>query len=198
MTILYLFYHKPLSSLKIQLKSLLVEEKISKDWSKTFGYYTIKLDGFRLNFKEEHHCLGISYGSGRIKNATGLSKEETFNKVSRIFDLLISKTDFSEHPCSDENCKKYLFAFSTNKTLQKAEKRKKQNSPLSQQTESERPTKKLDLVKNKIKNKKLSLPGLPPPPSAHLLDIKVDNSAEVEFMKKLNALLTENNSSTCS
>ena len=188
MTILYLFYHHPLSKLKIQLKSILVDENW-KEWNKTFGYSTILLDGFRLNFREDNHCLGISYGTGRINNAKGRSKEATKLKVQRIYDLLLTNEDFSEYPCKEDNCKKYDFAFS-NKSKQK-EKRKAESSPSL--TESERPKKKVEVAKNKRKNRKEIL-STQTPPSARLLDIQVDNSAEVEFKKKLKELLFENNS----
>ena len=190
MPILYLFYHKSLVQLKSQIQLILPEEKWVEKWKYTFGYQTVLFDGFRLSFKEDTHCLGIGFGTNRISNTKGLSKEETKIKVNKIFDLLITKEDFSEYPCGESNCKKYDFSFSNNKN-KKAEKRKKENSPLSQQTE--RPKKKVDLIKNKLKNKRHSNAFPPPPPSTHLLDIQVDNSAETEFKQKIKELLFENN-----
>ena len=100
MPILYLFYHKSLVQLKSQIQLI-------------FGYQTVLFDGFRLSFKEETHCLGIGFGTNRISHTKGLSKEETKIKVNKIFDLLITKEDFSEYPCGESNCKKYDFSFST-------------------------------------------------------------------------------------
>ena len=182
MPILSFFSHKSLVQLKSQIQLILPEEKWVEKWKYTFGYQTVLFDGFRLSFKEETHCLGIGFGTNRISNTKGLSKEETKIKVNKIFDLLITKEDFSEYPCGESNCKKYDFSFSNNKN-KKAEKRKKENSPLSQQTE--RPKKKVDLIKNKLKNKRHSNAFPPPPPSTHLLDIQVDNSAETEFKQKI-------------
>ena len=53
-----------------------------------------KGDGFNLCFIAKNHSLSVTYGSSKIANALGLSKEETRLKAHRLIDKLAGDTRF--------------------------------------------------------------------------------------------------------